>query len=179
MQSPEVVSILFRDKVYRADINESRERRDYSKDIEQLNGLTPIWCYVPNGTGMCFETMRDSSQLFDCHCEMSQVEQEGCWDNYFMIEFEIDDGLLKEGKSHNGNSKCRVFGELTLDMVKAVYKVTDCGDEDNAWYYKDITPIRILSDDCTFRDTFYGYEERKKIIQENKNKSALNKLCGK
>lgn len=140
MQNPIVWDILQKDKVYHADVNKAREHRSYKEDIEQLNGSVPIWCFAyPE---ISFTTMYNNELLEQLRCEMS-MNQDNCWDNFYLFEIEIEKAKLKKGLSHNGSFYCKVFAELTFDMVQAVYKVRD--SEEDGWYFKVLTPIYTKS----------------------------------
>lgn len=144
MQSPEVWEILKRDRIYRADINMCRERASYAEDIKNLGGLVPIWCWAyPD---LSFRTLFNGEVLEYLRCEMS-LGQDNCWEPFIMLELEISDNLLLKGIHHNDCPYSKVFGELHLDMLKAVYKLEDSPDE--GWYFKVITPIWIKDpEDC-------------------------------
>lgn len=136
MQSPKVLEILRRDGIYKADLDLCRERADYSDDIRNLNGLVPIWCWAyPD---LSFRTLFNGEILEYLRCEMS-LQQDNCWEPFLMLEIEVDANLLHKGVHHNDCPYSKVFGELRVEMLRAVYKVTD-SDRDG-WYYKIIHPI--------------------------------------
>ncbi len=141
-QGKEVWDIIQRDGVYHANIDKARETTDYSSDIEMLNGCCPIWCYAYPDIN--YYTMYDGMVLDYLRKEMS-LDQNNCWDNFYLFEIEIDKSLLYMGVSYSNSSYSRVFSELTIDMVKAVYSMKDA-DNSNP-YYKVLTPIYVTSDD--------------------------------
>lgn len=180
MQSPTVLEILRRDDVYHADINLCRERASYSEDIANLNGLVPIWCWAYPDLG--FRTLFNGEVLEYLRCEMS-LQQDDCWEPFLMLEIEVQDGLLKKGIHHNDCPYSKVFGELTADMLKAVYKVTDGQKE--GWYFKVITPIwiRDINDcitaevlDCYFWDEHEDSAPPKYFVKSNPDNCLR---CGK
>lgn len=139
MQGPEVWEFLQKYGVYYADREKCRELQDYRRDIKQLGGYMPIWCWAyPE---LDFVSLYDNSTLEYLRCEMS-LNQDNCWDPFVMLEIEIDENLLKVGIAYNGCVHSKVFGKLTMDMVQAVYKVND-KPGNHGWYYKVITPIWI------------------------------------
>lgn len=144
MQGKAVLDILRSNGVYHADVSKARERAPYSEDIEQLNGRVPIWCWAY--PCMDFITMCTGEILEYLRCEMS-LSQDNCWDNFYMLEVEVSDNELKVGKHHNGCCWSKVFGELTADMLMAVYTLRDV-DGDMGYYYKVITPVWKRSDNC-------------------------------
>lgn len=144
MQSPKVWQILRYKGVYHADLNFCREKASYSEDIERLGGLVPIWCWAyPD---LSFRTLYNGEILEYLRCEMS-LGQEDCWTGFLMMEIEVPSELLHIGIHHNACCYSQVFGELRLDMVKAVYEVTD--SDVDGWYFKVITPIWVADkNDC-------------------------------
>lgn len=154
MQSPKVWQLLRRNGVYYADLELCREKANYEKDRERLNGRVPIWCWAyPE---LSFRTLYNGEILEHLRCEMS-LGQENCWDLFLMLEIEVPDELLHIGIHHNACCYSKVFGELRLDMLKGVYKVTDSPVE--GWYFKVITPIWVKDvNDCitpTVLDCYY------------------------
>lgn len=136
MQGKEVWDILRREKVYHAELDKCREGWSYKDDI--CDARVPIWCWAyPD---LSFHMMCNGQVLEYLRCEMS-LGQEGCWDNFLMFEIEIQEDKLKSGKTHNACAYVKVFYELTLKMVKAVYSVRDTELDDYGWYFKVITPI--------------------------------------
>lgn len=138
VQSKEVLNILQRDGVYRADSKCSREHMDYAEDKMQLGGVTPIWCWAY--PCMDFVTLCDNSVLEYLRCEMS-LDQENCWDSLYMLEVEVSYNDLRIGKSRNRCSWSRVFKELRAIDVYAVYILRDSEIKGKGWYYKVVTPI--------------------------------------
>lgn len=136
MQGKEVWEILQRDKVYHASPKLCREDNNYSKDIEILEGYQPIWCYARPEIN--FKSMYNGEILEYLRCEMS-LEQCNCWDNFVMLELEINRDETHIGDSYNACAYSRIFREITMDMVKAAYTLKDA-DVHNP-YYKVLTPI--------------------------------------
>lgn len=138
MQSKDVLDILKNEGVYHADGKYSREQATYDEDREQLGGQHPIWCWAY--PCMDFVTLCNNEVLEYLRCEMS-LEQDNCWDNFYMLEVEVPYHKLKIGKHHNGCPWSRVFGELRASDVIAVYTIKDSNVEGLGYYFKVVTPI--------------------------------------
>lgn len=140
MQGKVVWDILQRDKVYHANKDLCRENNTYVDDIENLDGMVPIWGM------MCRElslyTMYDGEILNDLRLQMS-LDMVNCWDGFVLFELEIPRDNLIRGVTRNVRADVKVFPELRLDMVKAVYTLKDAKTP----YFKVITPIWISSGD--------------------------------
>lgn len=153
MQSPDVLKILLRDRIYHANLNLCRERASYAEDIKNLNGLVPIWCWAyPD---LSFRTLFNGEVLEYLRCEMS-LQQENCWDPFVMLEIEIPERSLKRGQHHNDCPYSKVFGELTIEMLRAMYKLMD--SDNDGWYFKVITPMWVKDKtDCITPDVLDCY----------------------
>lgn len=137
MQNKVVWDLLRRDGHYVADAQLSRERRDYSADAKQLGGATPIWVWYYPDLSVTQLSLGDMFE--DLRCEMS-LQQEGCFDDFYMFELEID-YAAPTGITHNASPYTRVIHEIKLSDVVAVYTVSDSPVD--GWYYKTFDPIYV------------------------------------
>ncbi|MNV48316.1 hypothetical protein D3C71_1402150 [compost metagenome] len=147
-QSEDVIHTIIKEGVYRADLQFRRERRDYTKDIEQLDGAIPIWCFTPVTTKPFeAEDFRDGSLFSLYKCEMSLNTYLSVFP---MIELEVPDNMLKQGLTHNGYSGAKVFSHISKDMLKAVYRLS----YDEHYFYPKILLAKAYSDDVLFTHMF-------------------------
>ena len=128
-QSKEVVEQLAKGD-YFCDRNLHRENRDYCKDIEQLDGYNPIWCFRPKQREVFDLDDFKNGNLFERYrCEMSLTQKHGLTE-FYMIEFEIDSNLVKLGLTHNAYLYAVVVPYIKKSNVKAIYKML----ETRHWY---------------------------------------------
>lgn len=140
-QSEKVLSLLLENGIYHADTNFSRERQDYSEDIAQLQGFNPIWCFtIPS-----MKKMHNAEAIQMFRCEMSLVEEDGL-SEFMMLELSISKNRLYNGKTHNACSYAKVFSELYIDDLKAVYKL----EYDLHWFFPKINLLKKYSEDILF-----------------------------
>lgn len=178
-QSPEVWQILLREGVYHPSLELAREPQDYTEDIKQCDGNVPIWCYAyPEIT---FVTCCTGDLLESLRSEMC-LGQEGCWDNFLLLEVEVPVDKLHKGKAHNDCIWCQVFGVLTLRMVRAVYRLRD--SVNTGWYHKVVTPVFYVNPldciSCREFDTSYWdvHDETAPTDYFRKSTSAPCLVCG-
>jgi hypothetical protein len=156
-QTEDVIHNVLEDGIHKCETRFSRERRDYSADIEQLEGAMPIWCYAPVGKEK-FETedFRNGElfQLFKSEMSTKALSQ------FAMLELEVEDSLLRTGLTHNAYEGAKVFPYITRDMLKAVYRLSF----DEHWYLPQVLLAKAYDDDYLFPDRFRC--EKKKRVED-------------
>lgn len=148
-QSSEVLDILFKDGIYKADILKCREKRSYSEDINTLNGDVPIWCFCKTD-GTTYETNDFlTGELFErFKCEMS-LKTKGLAE-YKMLELELEDSSLKLGKTHNSYLGAKIIQKITMNNLCAVYEL----NFNDHWYYPSIVLINRYRPEILFQENF-------------------------
>jgi hypothetical protein len=145
-QSKEVLKTLKKTGSYTPDPTKHRERRDYTPDIEQLDGQLPIWCFTPvhyvidkDASGDVFvkEMFLSGSLFFEYKCQMSLGENG--LSEFVMLELEVPDEELKLGLTHNAYSGSQVFSKLALDRLVAVYRL----DYSGHWYLPSVKTLEV------------------------------------
>ena len=146
-QGAEVVKQLLTTGSYQPDLTKAREKRDYSEDVKQLNGEIPVWCFSSEYTKFNQDQFR-SGGLFEIYkCEMSTEVMGG----KILLEIEVpDDQPLLLGVTHRSYEYAYVFSNLTMDMVKAIYAITDFRDT----FYVDVHLLASFADDILFPEGF-------------------------
>ena len=160
-QSKEVVDILLRDELYLADINKAREGSVCEEDIYACDGNTPIWVF--QHPAFCFDKVGDKqfcNMLETFRCEMSI----GTLNGLYMIELHLN-YQPPVGKAHNSSSLACVIPSIKLNDVASIYEL-----KQTEFYFYDITPYRLYSDDCLF-DAAHSLN---KEIYENDKLPKLN-----
>ena len=146
-QSQEVLDILLNNKVYYADNNKSRENNDYTKDIERLNGKSPIWVF--NNPDIQVNNTLNYFTPETWRCEMSLGTKHGL-ENFLCLEFELDKSSLKQGQTHNSYKYAKVVDKLLLKDLCCVYKVSSITDlpkeiKNFDWYFKQFEVIKTFN----------------------------------
>ena len=151
-QDEEVLKILKRDKIYRADINKSRELNDYSEDVEQLCGMTPIWCFKGVSNNLTRESFTDGCLFERYRCEMS-VSREYL-SNLLCLEIDYK-GNPRVGKTHNAYSGAVIIPELKLEDLSAVYRVEYYAEDvPNSWFFPKVHIVEKFKNNCLFDKMF-------------------------
>lgn len=123
-QSKEVLNELLFKGIYYADNSKSREKRDYSKDIEALGGYQPVWCFrVPEPLDL--ESLYwGNSYIFKWSNEMSLGKGKGLED-FEMIELDVDSSLPITGKTHNSYKHAVVLPYLKIEWLVTTYTISE------------------------------------------------------
>lgn len=160
-QSQEVIKKIILDGIYFADNKLCRENRDYQADINQLSGFNPIWCFASTKeTNFKFDDFTDGVLLERFRCEMS-LDQEVGLTRFMLLEIEVDDKDVFEGITHNAYSGAKVVPTITMEQLKAVYRVTPT----THWYYKNVRLLRSYNgDDILFPN---GLQTLKRRVMNN------------
>ena len=158
-QSKEVIDTLYKDGVYYADTSKSREKQDYSKDIEQLNGYNPIWCFSPlgykeeNKVTFSKEEFIDGCLFERFRCEMSLNGSEPLNDLY-LLEIEIPAKYIKIGLTHNAYSKAVVISQILSSDVLGLYRLYYNQEEEYGWFFPSVNVCNTFREDSLFTEDF-------------------------
>ncbi|MNL91070.1 hypothetical protein D3C81_07980 [compost metagenome] len=157
-QSEDVLASLLKDGVYLADTTKSRERRDYSRDIAQLNGSNPIWCFSPVGLKTSVkdkfikEDFIDGKFFFNFNCEMSTRSPEDL-NNKVILEIEVDKSVPKIGLTHNAYIGAVVIPKIAIEDLKGVYRLHYDNEHNTKWFYPDVN-VLMCKEDSLFTSSF-------------------------
>lgn len=157
-QSEDVLAALLKDGMYLADTTKSRERRDYSRDIEQLNGSNPIWCFSPVGLKtkvkdkFIKEDFIDGKLFFNFNCEMS-TRSPSDLNNKVILELEVDKNVPKIGLTHNAYIGAVVIPKIDIGALKGVYRLHYISGHKTKWYYPDVN-VLMCKEDSLFTYSF-------------------------
>lgn len=140
---------------YYADVTLAREKRDYSRDVSQLGGYSPIWCLspapvhtvVPNRFSV--QDLRNAEVFQIARCEMSLNLSNGLKD-FTLIEFEIETNLIRRGITHSENDLVWVAPYIKRDSVVGMYRLEYDMESSTGWYYPSVHPIVIFREDACF-----------------------------
>lgn len=163
-QTRDVLETIISKGVYLADSNKSREKRDYSKDVEQLKGCNPIWCFSPVGIRVDFKPLKTpgkfsqedfiSGSLFDTfRCEMSLSSGESLND-LVILEIGVDYRQPRIGITHNSYQGAVVIQMIELRDLVAVYTVEYADADDLKWHYPEVMVEKIYKENPLFRSNF-------------------------
>lgn len=129
---------MFIEGKYYADNKLSRERRDYSIDIKQLNGHIPVWCFASKkDRDFAAYDFLDGTLLERFRCEMS-LDQELGLTQFFLLELEVDDAMVLNGQTHNAYIGAKIIPYISKHQLLAIYKVVNT----THWYYKNIRLVQ-------------------------------------
>lgn len=154
-QSLEVLKILTKSVAYRPDLSMSRERRDYSADINQLGGYSPVWCFSPFTKSLEYSTEFRKSlfmngSLFErFKCEMS-LSSSMEFNKLFLFELRVPSNLIKVGLTHNAYEGAVVIPEIRRDYVVAIYKLSYQDSDPTKWFYPDVKIIKRFKKNSLF-----------------------------
>jgi hypothetical protein len=125
-QSQRVSYITLRDGVYKADATKCRERRDYYKDIEQLGGENPIWCFAPrtDRVGEDFEAFVKSEDFWIMASNQMSLARPSRLAAFSVLELRLSEERLKWGLTHNACAYSYVFSCLYREDIRAVYQLS-------------------------------------------------------
>lgn len=164
-QSKEVLELLLSETHYYADSTKSREMRDYSQDIEQLNGYQPIWCFSPVGLSSVAKSnifsecdFKDGSLFDRFRCEMS-ISKKEVLSSLFLLEVEIDASIPKRGLTHNAYIGAVVIPELIEGNLIAVYKLDYKASGAHKFFYPTLEVLQILKEKPLFPSSFNCKDE--------------------
>lgn len=160
-QSQEVLNTLMKEHVYFADKNKSREKRDYSLDVEQLDGMNPIWCFSPigirylNGFGFSEENLKDAVMFQEFKCQMS-LRSTTDMNNFVVLDLLVNAKDLKVGKTHNAYIGAVVIPKIDVGQLMAVYKIEYDKDDkdDSSWYYPKVKVLERYSPRSILKEEF-------------------------
>ena len=163
-QSKEVLESLFKNGIYHCNVDLSRERRNYSEDIKQLDGMNPIWCFTPKNISSYFVKLdvkdkfiqKDfiNGYLFQTfRCEMSLPSGESL-NNFVLMELEVSDELPKVGITHNSYNGAVVIPEIKVENLIATYTVEYNDDDDIMWYYPEVKVTNVYRENRLFKHNF-------------------------
>jgi hypothetical protein len=162
-QSFPVVRCIYENKIYNADINKSREQRDYSQDIVQLNGQIPIWCFSPlalhNNHNLKFiqDDFVDGALFDRFRCEMSICDHESM-NKFYLLEIVIPACLIKYGLTHNSFIGASVISQIEHSQVIGLYQLHYENEDDLNWFYPRVNVVSIEQDDALFTSSFYCHK---------------------
>lgn len=158
-QSKEVLHALLENRIYFADNEKSREKRNYSRDVEQLGGKQPIWCFSPVGIKTLVKdkfSIDDfiDGQLFErFRCEMSLPSREDLG-KFYLLEIDTELDLIKPGITHNSYVGAVVIPHIESNNLIGIYNVSYIDDDPVKWYYPDIKVLKVFRDDALFTKDF-------------------------
>ena len=141
-QSVEVVEQLLSKGVYTPNPELARKKGGYSKDVEQLGGENPIWCFVPNGGKFAIEEFQDGTLFEHYRCQMYLDSLAGT----VLLEVEVPEKELRVGLTHNSYCWSQVFSTLTVDRLCAIYSITDT----RSCYYVDVQLVKAYKEEVLF-----------------------------
>ena len=151
-QSKEVLKILKKDKVYRAELGKCRESNDYSEDIEQLGGRNPIWCFKGVPSELTKESFVNGCLFEKYKCEMSVSRK--YISNLICLEINYK-GIPKVGITHNDYPGAVVIPELKFEDLSAVYRIEYYAkDVLNSQFFPKVYVLEKFKDNCLFNKTF-------------------------
>ena len=181
-QTREVLGILLEKGEYLADINLSRESREYAKDIEQLNGFNPIWCFSPIGLQTLFLNkfvMEDflNGELFDrFRCEMSLPSGEAL-NNLVLLELELNCKDIRVGLTHNSYIGAVVIPRLGVNDLVAHYSLEYTDGHDSKYFYPDIKIDKIYGKNNLFITNFSCRKDAKLPRSADSKQITLYRGC--
>lgn len=119
-QSKEVLDAIKHEGIYYADDAKKRERRDYSLDVEQLDGHQPVW-----GFALPYEYKVDDIycgyMFLNFKCEMSLSESTLA--DFVCLELFVPSELVKLGLTHNACYFAVVFPYIKAQYLHRVYSI--------------------------------------------------------
>lgn len=176
-QSREVLDILLKKGEYNSDIDLSRESRDYSLDIKQLEGANPIWCFSPVGLKTLYlnkfvkEDFLNGSLFDRFRCEMSLPSGESLND-LVLLELEIPTENVKVGLTHNAYVGAVVIPSISLSSLIATYSLEYKDGDGTSYFYPKVKLTTIYSEcplfGCDFtcrKDSSPRRKENYKIVK--------------
>lgn len=121
-QSKEVLNELLAKGIYYANNSKSREKRDYSKDIESLGGHQPVWCFrVPEPLNI--KDWYRGKYFYTYSCEMSLRDKK--LKDFEMIELEVDIGLPVVGQTHNDYRHAVIIPYIKIEWLTMTYELSE------------------------------------------------------
>lgn len=141
-QSKDVLDIIFKEKIYKCDLSKTRESRDYSKDVEQLGGCTPVWCFSPKMRRFNYknrfskEDFIDGNMFFNYKCEISLRDLKDM-NKFYILDLEVPSHLIKVGLTHNDYEGAVVIPEIRGEWLRGIYKL-EYIDDKVTWYYPKV-----------------------------------------
>lgn len=154
-QSEEVYNLLKEYGAYYSKPTLVRENRNYSKDVEQLGGANPIWCFCSTKRdNFITEDFNDGALLERFRCEMS-LDQDESFSKLVLLELEIEESLLHIGKTHNAYDAAMVTAVLNYTDLVAAYRLVQVG----YWYFNKAVPIEVNKVGSLFGAGFSCYDE--------------------
>lgn len=126
-QSKEVINTILVEGRYYANIEKCRERNDYSKDINTLNGKVPIWIFIPVDKNNKYTLkekfeeidFKDGELLDRFRCEMST----NYLTDFHLLELEVSNELIHKGITRNDFEAAKIISHIDINMLCAIYTV--------------------------------------------------------
>lgn len=151
-QSTEVLSIILRDKIYKANLHLCRERRSYEEDIAQLEGSIPIWGFSSKGDKFLETELRDGVEFFNFKCEMSVDVKD--LSELLLLELFVDGNEVFTGISHNAFERAKVFPQIKYEDLVAVYQLQYDRDTEYGWYFPKVKVLFKFKEGALFKEDF-------------------------
>lgn len=122
--SYEVLDAVLTKGIYYADLSKCREKHNYKKDIEQLDGAVPIWCFAPiRQQEFEIEDFINGELFQTFKCEMSLTNSDGLF-RFFMLELDVLEEEMKTGLSRNDYLGAKIISNISKEMLCAVYRLS-------------------------------------------------------
>lgn len=154
-QGWDTLEVLAREGVYRPIPDLSRERRDYSEDIAQLDGAYPVWGFQAKEASEYLH-----GELFHTYkCEMS-LDKTIDVNPFVVYDLIVPQAFV--GKTHNAYKYAMVFPEIRINQVQALYQLI-YSDEHSyigyEWYYPEVKVLTVLGNNPLFKESFKCFME--------------------
>ena len=158
-QSQEVLDIILNGEDYNVDYSKCREKHDYTLEKETYGFNNVIWCF----SAMGFDTLEPNNfskedfinaSLFERFRSEMSINFREELNNLVLLELEYNKEELKPGLTHNHCSGVMVVDSLSLDNLKAVYRLEYNDEDDKQWFYPKVYVDRLLSKDTIFTEEF-------------------------
>ena len=158
-QSKDVLCILLEQGIYHPRVSMSRELRDYKKEKEVYGFKDVIWCFSPINCKTIIkdkftkEDFIDGAKFSSFKCEMS-LRTMDCFNDMLLFELEYDKSELKPGLTHNACSYVCVAPQLSIENLKAVYRLNYDRKRKDGWYFPEVFVEQLFSNDTIFKNNF-------------------------
>lgn len=159
-QSKDVVEQILKDGIYLSCKCKQREGWKY-KEIEMLGGYNPVWVFGLGTRSFTTDDFTDAYFLNLFKCEMSLNDDVGdALSQFEMVELDVDISLMKQGITHNACRFAYVIPYITVDMLRAVYKISSTDE----WYYPKIDLVSKYQNNILFQHGLVTYKTGEKRI---------------
>lgn len=159
-QSQSVLDILKSTGEYKIDKQLCREKHSYNKELEAYGYESPVWVFAPIGMARLitpnvfhYRDFIDASKFMNFKCEMS-LRNTTDLNNFLLLELDVEESQLKDGITHNGCSYAKVVNGITLDQLRAVYRLEYNRAEEAGWYYPTVHIVELFDANPLFPKSF-------------------------